>query len=76
MKKNAQKINKFKYNPLKPGDLVLHTSDSVVGVVVDRAGADGLEDFLRVLCEDGTKIWSRYNCKLVSDEANAINKVR
>ena len=76
MKKNVQTISKFKYDPLKPGDLVLHTSDSVVGVVVDKAGTDGLEDFLRVLCEDGTKVWSRYNCKLVSDDASFVNKRR
>ena len=65
MKKNMSSTSDF-----KPGDLVVHTSDEVVGVLVEKSNTSELEDFWKVLCEEGEQVWSRYKCKIVAKQNN------
>ena len=57
-------------NNFKVGDLVLHEPDRRVGILVEKSDLSDLEDFWKVMCEDGEKIWSRYKCKIVASETD------
>ena len=70
--KSCTKKDMSLISDLKPGDLVVHTSDRVVGVLVEKSNTSELEDFWRVLCEEGEQVWSRYKCEIVSKQNSSI----
>tara|TARA_R110000824_G_scaffold46289_16_gene133184 strand:- start:3752 stop:3931 length:180 start_codon:yes stop_codon:yes gene_type:complete len=50
--------------------VILHEPDCRVGIIVEQYDTSNLNDFWKVMCDDGEKIWSRYKCKIVTSEVN------